>query len=73
MVYFGVLVDHNRGYFPYAFRRLKKLALEAKMLTERWRREYNTLRIHSALRYRPPAPETIETTLSKTLTLNVVQ
>ena len=32
---------------------------EAKILTERWRREYNTIRPHSALDYRPPAPEAI--------------
>ena len=32
--------------------------LEARILTERWRREYNTIRPHSALGYRPPAPET---------------
>lgn len=31
--------------------------LEAKVLTERWRVEYNTLRPHSALGYVPPAPE----------------
>ena len=31
--------------------------LEAKVLIERWRREYNTIRPHSALGYRPPAPE----------------
>jgi transposase InsO family protein len=31
--------------------------LEAKVLTERWRREYNTIRPHSALGYVPPAPE----------------
>jgi transposase InsO family protein len=30
---------------------------EAKTLIERWRREYNTVRPHSALGYRPPAPE----------------
>ena len=30
---------------------------EAKVLIERWRREYNTVRPHSALGYRPPAPE----------------
>jgi len=29
------------------------------VLIERWRRHYNTLRPHSALEYRPPAPETI--------------
>ncbi|MDP6735786.1 MAG: integrase core domain-containing protein, partial [Nitrospinaceae bacterium] len=26
---------------------------------EQWRRHYNTVRPHSALGYRPPAPETI--------------
>jgi len=31
--------------------------LEAKVLIERWRQHYNTLRPHSALGYRPPAPE----------------
>jgi transposase InsO family protein len=33
---------------------------EAKVLIERWRREYNTLRPHSALGYKPPAPEALE-------------
>jgi transposase InsO family protein len=33
--------------------------LEAKVLIERWRRHYNQVRPHSALRYRPPAPEAI--------------
>ncbi len=33
---------------------------EAKVLVERWRNEYNHIRPHSALGYRPPAPETIE-------------
>jgi transposase InsO family protein len=32
---------------------------EAKVLTEQWRREYNTIRPHSSLGYRPPAPEAI--------------
>ena len=32
---------------------------EAKVLVERWRIEYNTVRPHSALGYRPPAPESI--------------
>ena len=31
--------------------------LEAKVLIERWRKEYNTIRPHSSLGYRPPAPE----------------
>ena len=30
---------------------------EAKVLAERWRREYNQRRPHSTLAYRPPAPE----------------
>jgi transposase InsO family protein len=33
---------------------------EVQILTERWRREYNTIRPHSSLGYRPPAPETIK-------------
>ena len=32
---------------------------EAQILIERWRQHYNTKRPHSALGYRPPAPETI--------------
>ena len=32
---------------------------EAKVLIEQWRREYNQVRPHSALRYKPPAPEAI--------------
>ena len=31
--------------------------LEAQVLTERWRCEYNQLSPHSSLGYRPPAPE----------------
>ena len=34
--------------------------MEAKVLTERWRQDYNTVRPHSALGYRPPAPEATE-------------
>ena len=30
---------------------------EAKVLTEQWRKEYNHIRPHSSLAYRPPAPE----------------
>jgi transposase InsO family protein len=30
---------------------------EAKVLIEQWRREYNQIRPHSSLGYRPPAPE----------------
>ena len=32
---------------------------EAQIIIEEWRRHYNTKRPHSALGYRPPAPETI--------------
>jgi len=38
---------------------------EAKILIEEWRKEYNQVRPHSALNYRPPAPEAI---ISLTLT-----
>jgi putative transposase len=33
---------------------------EAQVLIEGWRREYNTIRPHSSLGYKPPAPETIQ-------------
>ena len=33
--------------------------IEAKILIEEWRKEYNQVRPYSALNYRPPAPETI--------------
>ncbi len=58
---------------------------EAQVLIERWRHTYNTVRPHSALQYRPPAPETIQTSHPwltpahretenyQTLTLKVVQ
>ena len=32
---------------------------EAQIIIEEWRKHYNTKRPHSALGYRPPAPETI--------------
>ncbi len=32
---------------------------EAQVIIEAWRRHYNTIRPHSALGYRPPAPEAI--------------
>ena len=31
----------------------------AKVLIEQWRRHYNTIRPHSSLGYRPPAPQTV--------------
>jgi len=33
---------------------------EAKILIEKWRKEYNQVRPHSALGYKPPAPEAIQ-------------
>ena len=33
--------------------------LEAQVLAQRYRKHYNTARPHSALGYRPPAPEVI--------------
>lgn len=40
-------------------REVFETVLEARVLCERWRRHYNTVRPHSALGYRPPAPEVI--------------
>jgi hypothetical protein len=38
---------------------------EARILIERWRRHYNTIRPHSSLGYRPPAPVTILPPMAK--------
>tara|TARA_B100000315_G_C14121176_1_gene382656 strand:- start:233 stop:421 length:189 start_codon:yes stop_codon:yes gene_type:complete len=34
--------------------------VEVKALIEEWRKEYNTVRPHRSLGYKPPAPEFIE-------------
>ena len=50
--------------------------LEARVLIESWRRNYNTVRPHSTLGYKPPAPEAVMTNnryLGRRLTLEVVQ
>ena len=39
---------------------------EAKVLTEVWGREYNQVRPHSSLGYKPPAPETVSGSISAT-------
>ncbi len=38
---------------------------DAKVLIENWRKEYNTVRPHSSLDYRPPAPEAIQPLIFK--------
>ena len=47
--------------------------MEAKVLIERWRREYNTVRPHSSLGYRPPAPAAIEPSGPCSATLHTAQ
>jgi transposase InsO family protein len=37
---------------------------EAQILIEAWRRHYNTVRPHSSLEYRPPAPEAVPSPVS---------
>jgi hypothetical protein len=47
---------------------------EAQVLIENWRKDYNQKRPHSALGYRPPAPEALMPGYGSTsLTLSVVQ
>lgn len=41
--------------------------LEAKVLIERWRLEYNHVRPHSSRGYKPPAPETVIPSEPKTI------
>jgi transposase InsO family protein len=44
--------------------------LEARALLENWRREYNHIRPHSSLGYRPPAPQAIKQEWSRRAQLN---
>ena len=46
--------------------------LEAKVLVESWRKEYNQIRPHSSFNYLPPAPEAIMLPEKEPLTLGVV-
>tara|TARA_B100002003_G_scaffold36281_1_gene31660 strand:- start:2476 stop:2745 length:270 start_codon:yes stop_codon:yes gene_type:complete len=46
---------------------------EAKLFIERWRVEYNTIRPHSSLGYRLPAPETFEPMPSVSATLQLTE
>ncbi len=63
----GTLLRHKESYTNfltcYASELLNREIFyslkEVQILTERWRREYNTIRPHSSLGYRPPVPETI--------------
>lgn len=52
-------VESFNGKFRDEFLSVKlfESVLEARVLTERWRRHYNQVRPHSSLGYRPPAPE----------------
>jgi transposase InsO family protein len=51
---------HGRLRDELVDREIFDTLLEAKVLIERWRREYNTWRPHSSLGYRPPAPEAVQ-------------
>ena len=52
-------IESFNGKFRDEFLSLElfESVLEARVLTERWRRHYNEVRPHSSLGYRPPAPE----------------
>jgi len=46
--------------------------VEAQVLIEMWRKEYNQVRPHSSLGYRPPAPPALLPPCASALTLGVV-
>jgi hypothetical protein len=55
-----LLQNYVRFSFPARYLDLKKISLtilEAWVVTEAWRKHYNTIRLHSSSRYRAPAPE----------------
>ena len=47
--------------------------LEAQILTEDWRREYNHVRPHSSLGYRPPVPQAVLPSTGSFLSLEAAQ
>jgi len=47
--------------------------IEAQVLIQHWRNEYNQIRPHSSLGYRPPAPQAVLPASSSTLSLELVQ
>jgi putative transposase len=53
-------MDSFSGTRNLCHREVFDTLLEAKVLIERWRRAYNTVRPHSSLGYQPPAPEAIQ-------------
>lgn len=61
-------IESFNGKFRDEFldREILDTLLEARVLTARWRRYYNEERPHSALGYRPPAPEAIMPTPAET-------
>jgi transposase InsO family protein len=54
-------------------RELFETVLEATVLVEQWRDEYNHRRPHSSLNYLPPAPEAVMFSGAGSLTLGLVQ
>ena len=46
-------------------REIFTMLTEAKVLIEQWRREYNHVRPHSALKYQPPVPEVVLTMVTR--------
>ena len=57
LVYLGARGTGKSAAMRQLFRMCK--LEEAKVLIEQWRREYNQVRPHSSLGYRPPATEAI--------------
>ncbi len=55
-------IESFNGKFRYEFLNCEifDTLFEAKVLIERWRREYNTSRPHSSHGYLPPGRETVE-------------
>jgi len=55
---FSFTLGLDRGHAHDGGARSRRMAARmAHIIIERWRRHYQTLRPHSALNYRPPAPE----------------
>jgi transposase InsO family protein len=63
---------HRNHVWSYDFVSVRTHDGELRVLAERWRKHYNTVRPHSSLSYRPPAPRSLAAIASIDLNSEIV-
>lgn len=62
--YFGSATQNGKMRYGLLDGEIFYSLLEARVIIERWRMQYNTIRPHSSLGGKPPAPQAIEAKLT---------